>query len=70
MHDARYTGHLKRGTEPNTVVGQICDSFGWIISLTGERQADGTYALTGTLGPVPEALRIPILDDDPSTGAA
>jgi hypothetical protein len=51
-----YTGTLRRGTDRDTIVGEIRDTCGWAIQLTGTRQADGTYAIVGVLGELPAAL--------------
>jgi hypothetical protein len=59
----RYTGHLRRDPETGKITGELVDSFGWIISLTAERAADGGYVLAGVLGEVPAALRVPGLDE-------
>jgi hypothetical protein len=59
----QYTGELRRGTEPNTVVGEIRDQFGWVIHITGTLDpATRAYALTGTLGATPAALHIATID--------
>jgi hypothetical protein len=59
----QYTGELTKGTEPNTVVGEIRDQFGWPIILTGVLDpATRAYVLTGTLGPTPAALHIATID--------
>jgi hypothetical protein len=59
----QYTGTLAKGTEPNTVVGTLTDSWGWTIELRGTLDpATRTYALTGTLGPTPAALHIDTID--------
>ena len=60
---APWTGTLSRGTEPNTVVVVVRDTWGWEITLRGERAADGTYPLAGDIGPPPACLRVPALDD-------
>lgn len=64
MTDTIYTGELKRGTEPGTVVGEIRDAFGWAIYIRGTlREEGGGYTLVGTLGPTPESLKLPLVDD-------
>ncbi len=50
MTDALYTGHLKRGDGPNTVVGYIQDAWEWIVRLTGTRDVGGGYTLSGGFG--------------------
>jgi hypothetical protein len=60
----RMTGHLQRGTEPNTIVGELRDpTFGFVYVLSGTRTAEG-YALEGTPGPVPDDLKLPWDDDE------
>ena len=59
-----WAGKLVRGDEPGTVTGWLVDEWGWVIPLTGTRDVEGGgYILKGVLGPAPEALRIPIVDD-------
>jgi len=58
-----WKGWLKRGETPDTVTGQLTDSWGWVVTLTGTRSPEGGYVLEGRLGPAPEALRIPIIDE-------
>lgn len=63
MTAPQYTGELRKGDSPGSVVAEIRDRWGWEIHLTGTLTAPGVYTLTGTLGPVPDALRVPLLDD-------
>jgi hypothetical protein len=59
----QYTGTLSKGTEPNTVVGEIRDQFGWVIELRGTLDpATREYRLEGRLGPTPAALHIDTID--------
>jgi hypothetical protein len=59
----QYTGELRRGTEPNTVVGRLVDSFGWVIELRGVMDPETrAYVLTGVLGPTPPSLHIEAID--------
>lgn len=58
---ARYTGYLRK--ENGAVVGQLADTWGWIITLTATPSPEGGYVLTGTLGEIPPSLRVPLLDD-------
>jgi hypothetical protein len=61
--DVVYTGWLKKGETPNTIIAEIKDKFGWPIILTGVLDpATRTYALTGTLGPTPASLHIATID--------
>ena len=58
-----YTGELRKGEEPGTVVGTLKDAWGWEIAITGTLVAGtATYALTGVLGAVPDSLRIETID--------
>jgi hypothetical protein len=58
-----YRGTLSKGTEPNTVVGRLVDSFGWVIELRGVLDPETrAYRLEGRLGPVPPALHIDTID--------
>ena len=61
---ARWTGTVTKGTEPNTVVVTVRDTWGWEITLHGTLQASGGYALAGTLGAPPACLRVPALDGE------
>ena len=58
-----WTGHLARGEAPGTVNGEHTDEWGWTVFITGALRPEGGYRLEGRLGPVPEALRVPIVDD-------
>lgn len=66
MSDApQYTGELRKGDEPGTVVGTIRDIFGWPIEIRGTLdKATGTYVLEGRLGRVPDTLRIEAIDGE------
>lgn len=59
-----YTGSIRRGFEDGIIVGTLRDQWGWTIELYGTRAADGSYTLTGRLGEVPAAFRIPAIDGD------
>lgn len=51
MSDApHYTGTLRRGEEAGTVVGELIDTFGWRIHITGNRLEDGSYVLRAVVG--------------------
>jgi hypothetical protein len=63
MTDAIWTGTLQKGTEPGTVVGELRDRFGWVVTIRGVLQHGGEYRLEGVLGDPPPALRIHGLDD-------
>jgi len=61
---AVWKGWLQRGDAPGTVVGELRDSWGWVVSITGTLDREnGGYTLEGRLGDPPAALRIPIVDD-------
>lgn len=59
-----YRGYIRRGIEGETIVGELVDQWGWRIELFGTRAADGSYTLTGRLGEVPDAFRIPAIDGE------
>lgn len=58
-----WTGHLQRDLETGGLVGEIHDPQGFTIRLVVTR-GDGSYAVTGTPGAVPEAYAIPGIDED------
>jgi hypothetical protein len=59
----QYTGELRRGTEPSTVIGRLVDSFGWVIELRGTLDpATREYRLEGRLGATPPSLHIDTID--------
>lgn len=59
-----WTGWLKRGELPGTVVGELVDSWGWPIALAGTiDKENGGYVLQGRLGKVPDNLRLEGIDD-------
>lgn len=64
MSNGTWTGTLSKGTEPNTVVVVVRDSWGWEITLHGERGPDGTYPLSGDIGPPPACLLVPAIDGE------
>jgi hypothetical protein len=66
LPDVIYTGQLRRGDAPNTIVGTVRDVWGWEICLIGTPDAGGGYTISGTLGPTPPTLR---LAGDPRNGA-
>ncbi len=64
-----WTGWLKRGELPGTVVGQLVDHWGWVVTLAGAVDKEGGgYSLQGRLGPVPATLRIEAIDALPDSG--
>ena len=64
MSDPVWRGELRKGDAPGTIVGRMSDKWGWCVAIHGERQADGSYALTGTLGEPPACLRVPAIDGE------
>lgn len=61
---AIWTGWLKRGETQGTVQGEITDQWGWSVYITGTLDKEnGGYRLEGRLGPPPDSLRVPIVDD-------
>lgn len=45
-----YKWIIRKGAEPNTVVLEMVDAWGWTITGVGALQADKTYAGTATVG--------------------
>jgi hypothetical protein len=65
MTAARYTGWMRKGTEPGTIVAELIDEWSWVIKITGVRDAEtGAYRLTGELGDPPANLRVPAIDGE------
>jgi hypothetical protein len=63
-----WTGWIKRGELPGTIVGELVDHWGWVVTLAGALdQEGGGYSLQGRLGKAPDSLRIEAIDD-PITG--
>jgi hypothetical protein len=61
-----WTGWIKRGELPGTIIGQLVDHWGWVVTLAGAVDPEGGgYQLLGRLGPVPEPLRVEAIDDGP-----
>lgn len=67
-----YTVTVRKGEEPGTVVGTCTDGWGWEIAFTASWDAARRgYIGQGTLGPVPEALRVAGFDSaDGKAGGA
>lgn len=61
---AQWTGTVDKGSDPNTVVVVVRDGWGWTATLRGTLKPGGGYALVGTLGEPPAALRIPAIDGE------
>ena len=63
MPDTAFTGQLKRGDAPDSIVGYLRESpWGWTIRIFGTRDPGGGYTLTGVLGDPPDGLRIEAID--------
>jgi hypothetical protein len=62
---AKYTGHLDLQAD-GTIAWKLTDFCGWQITGTATKDPAGGYTMTGVLGDIPEALRIPIIDDSPA----
>ena len=63
-----WTGWIKRGELPGTIVGELVDHWGWVVTLAGALdQEGGGYSLQGRLGKAPDSLRVDAIDD-PITG--
>lgn len=56
----RWTGKLRK--DGDGISCELRDPFGFIITLTGQRCADG-YDVVGINGHVPEAFLVPWLDE-------
>jgi hypothetical protein len=61
---AIWTGTLRRGTLAGTVTGEMRDKWGYVVTLSGTRQDDGSYTLAGRLE-VPKSLGVVGIDVDP-----
>ncbi len=64
MPEAKYTGFIRKDQKTGTIVGRLVDNWGWTITLAATPDPAGGYTLTGTLGDVPDALRIPLVDGE------
>ena len=61
-----WTGWIKRGELPGTIVGELKDSWGWTVALAGSLDKEGGgYALQGRLGKAPDSLLVEAIDDVP-----
>jgi hypothetical protein len=59
-----WTGWIKRGELPGTIVGVLVDSWGWTVTLAGALdQEGGGYSLQGRLGAAPATLRVEAIDE-------
>ena len=58
-----WTGWIKRGELPGTIVGELVDHWGWVVTLAGAVDKEGGgYSLQGRLGAVPATLRVEAID--------
>jgi hypothetical protein len=63
-----WTGWIRKGELPGTIVGELKDSWGWPIAIAGTLDKEGGgYVLQGRLGKVPENLRLEGIDDADKT---
>ena len=61
-----WTGWIRKGELPGTIVGELVDHWGWVVTLAGSIDKEsGGYSLQGRLGPVPATLRVEAIDDLP-----
>ena len=59
-----WTGWIRKGELPGTIVGELVDSWGWPIAIAGTLDKEGGgYVLQGRLGKVPDNLHIEAIDD-------
>jgi len=59
-----HRGHLRRQPD-GTIGGELIEQCtGWPLRLVATRDPDGGYTLEAWLGPVPDAFKIPGLDED------
>jgi len=64
-----WTGWIRKGELPGTIVGELRDSWNWVVTLAGSIDKEGGgYSLQGRLGPAPESLRVEAIDE-PTTKA-
>lgn len=57
----RWTGSIPKDWDGSPVV--LMDNFGFTITLTGELTDVGCFRIAGVNGNVPEAFRVPWMDD-------
>ena len=61
-----WTGWIRKGELPGTIVGELVDHWGWTVTLAGALdQEGGGYSLQGRLGKPPESLLVEAIDDVP-----
>ena len=59
-----WTGWIRKGELPGTIVGELRDSWGWVVTLAGAVDPEGGgYSLQGRLGAAPATLRVEAIDD-------
>jgi hypothetical protein len=59
-----WTGWIRKGELPGTIVGELVDNWLWPIAITGYLDKEGGgYVLQGRLGKVPENLRLEGIDE-------
>jgi hypothetical protein len=59
-----WTGWIRKGELPGTIVGELRDSWLWPIAITGYLDKEGGgYVLQGRLGKVPDNMRIEAIDE-------
>jgi hypothetical protein len=59
-----WTGWIRKGELPGTIVGELVDHWGWTVALAGTLDKEGGgYVLQGRLGKVPDNLHIEAIDD-------
>jgi hypothetical protein len=64
-----WTGWIKKGELPGTIVGELRDSWNWVVTLAGSIDKEsGGYSLQGRLGAPPATLRVEAIDE-PTTKA-
>ena len=64
-----WTGWIRKGELPGTIVGELRDSWNWVVTLAGSIDKEsGGYSLQGRLGPAPESLRVEAIDALPDSG--
>lgn len=64
-----WTGWIKKGELPGTIVGELRDSWLWPIAITGYLDKEGGgYVLQGRLGKVPDNLHIEAIDEPDKAG--
>jgi hypothetical protein len=62
-----WTGWIRKGELPGTIVGELVDHWGWKVVLAGAVDPEGGgYTLQGRLGKPPDSLLVEAIDG-PST---